>query len=51
MPGRIGSRRTATMIKNERQGPRKPATKMPNLQKKMKQAEKSKTKVKREKKK
>ena len=39
------------MTKNERQGPRKPATKMPNLQKKMAQAEKSKAKVKREKKK
>ena len=33
--GRIGSRMTATMTKNERQGPRKPATKFPNLQKKM----------------
>jgi len=39
------------MSKNERQGPRKPATKMPNLQKKMQQAEKSKAKVNREKKK
>ncbi len=35
------------MSKNERQGPRKPATKMPNPQKKMAQAEKSKVKVKR----
>jgi len=39
------------MSKNEKQGPRKPATKLPNLQKKMQQAEKSKAKVKREKKK
>lgn len=39
------------MTKNERQGPRKPATKLPNLQKKMEQAEKSKVKVKRDKKK
>jgi len=35
--GRIGGRRTAAMSKNQRQGPRKPATKFPNLQKKMQQ--------------
>lgn len=39
------------MTKNERHGPRKPATKLPNLQKKIAQAEKSKVKVKRDKKK
>nr|ADY58747.1 hypothetical protein Plabr_1131 [Rubinisphaera brasiliensis DSM 5305] len=39
------------MTTNERQGPRKPATKMPNLQKKMAQAEKSKVKGKRDRKK
>jgi len=39
------------MTKNEKQGPRKPATKMPNLQKKMQQAEKSKAQLKRDKKK
>jgi hypothetical protein len=40
--GRIGGRRAASMTKNERQGPRKPATKLPNLQKKM-QKQKAKT--------
>lgn len=39
------------MSKNERQGPRKPATKLPNLQKKMQQADNSKAKVKRDNKK
>jgi hypothetical protein len=35
LAGRISGRRTSTMSKNERQGPRKPATKFPNLRKKM----------------
>jgi hypothetical protein len=40
-----------TMSKNQRQSPRKPATKLPNLQKKMQKAENAKAKVARQKKK